>query len=456
MFAVRGKPETCQDKRKTDRGYEDRYQHYLRQLPEDIRSRRKSGRRPFLAFTSNYDVVLRWDAGAFNVLLEEYLREEPRAEAGDVIHSMQDLARISAYCAMNGLGMNFDITNSAVCETLMDLFDNESSLGGTGAQAAAALSMAGFPVAVQLTDRSREVCGMLNQSDLRVVSGSRLIPVMDGASDETPVYHIILQFSKGDVIRVGGREVEIPLSNRLIFFYDTIHKTVPISGDFLEYLPAHPREVSSLVTAGFDAVIDPGTARERALEIEKMLIALRREDEHIPVYMEGAFYMNPEVKEIFFHTLGHCLSVIGTNEEELADLSRRHGQTVELSDPGAVLAALETMLARYGSGGIILHTKDYALFYGSCPENVDIEKGLTIGCLMSGTRARCGRYGTMEDLEKSLLLPLSPTGLRFREALDSMDVKRRTVLVPSRYMERPRYTIGLGDTFVGGVQTCYD
>lgn len=436
-------------------GYKDRYRSCFEQLPEDIRARKESGRRSFLAFTSNYDVVLKWDAGTFSDLLDEYLKEEPSAKAGDCIRNMEDLARISAYCAMNGLGMNFDVTSVKVCDILMDRFEKESALGGTGAQAAAALSTAGFPVAVQLTDRCRAVCAMLNQSDMRVVRGNSLVPVMEGASDETPVYHIILQFSKGDVIRVGGREIEIPLSNRLIFFYDSIHKIVPIDEDFLEYLPEHAKEVSSLVTAGFDAVIDPGIAKERAEQIKKMVTALHEKEEGVPVYMEGAFYMNPDVKEIFFMTLGRCCAVIGTNEEELADLMKRHGRELDLTNPGDVLDALESMLERYGSKGVILHTKDYALFYGTSPRGADLEKGLTIGCLMSATRARCGRYGTREDLEETLALPLSSEGLRFYSILEQMEKRRETVLVPSRYMERPRYTIGLGDTFVGGVQTCF-
>ena len=176
----------------------------------------------------------------------------------------------------------------------------------------------------------------------------------------------------------------------------------------------------------------------------------------IPVYMEGAFYMNPEVKEILFQTLGPYCTVIGTNEEELADLTRRRSCSVDLADPASVLEALEDMLAWYGPEGVILHTKDYALFYGTCPSGVDMEMGLTVGNLMSATRARCGRYGSMEDLWESLDIPLSAEGLRFFDGIHRVEKKHEAVIVPSRYLERPRYTIGLGDTFVGGVQTCYD
>ena len=298
--------------------YVDRYAAYLEQLPGDILSEKKSGKRTFLAFTSNYDVVLKWDADVFNDLLDQYLEGEPCAKAGDRIRDMGDFARIAAWCAMNGLGMNFDITDVRVCDLLMERFESESSLGGTRAQGAAALSTVGFPVAVQLTDRSHEVCAMLNQSDMRMVRGEELIPVMEGASPEDPVYHIILQFAKGDVIRVHGQKMVIPLSNRLIFFYDTIHKTVPISEDYLRFLPSHPQMISSLVVAGFDAIVDPEVAKERMGQIRQMLIRLKESDGTIPVSLEGAFYMNPEVKEIFFGMLGRECSVIGTNEEELA------------------------------------------------------------------------------------------------------------------------------------------
>ena len=86
---------------------------------------------------------------------------------------------------------------------------------------------------------------------------------------------------------------------------------------------------------------------------------------------------------------------------------------------------------------------------------VDIEMGLTLGNLMSGTRARIGKYGTKEDCRKSLELGLSRIGLEFAERLSHIQRKHTAVLVPSRYMEKPRYTIGLGDTFVAGMQLCF-
>jgi ADP-dependent phosphofructokinase/glucokinase len=47
-------------------------------------------------------------------------------------------------------------------------------------------------------------------------------------------------------------------------------------------------------------------------------------------------------------------------------------------------------------------------------------------------------------------LPLSPAGVAFAERLARMKTKKSAYMVPSRYMERPKCTIGLGDTFMAG------
>ncbi|MEI3175440.1 MAG: hypothetical protein V8S96_02510 [Lachnospiraceae bacterium] len=74
---------------------------------------------------------------------------------------------------------------------------------------------------------------------------------------------------------------------------------------------------------------------------------------------------------------------------------------------------------------------------------------------MSGTRARIGKYGTQEECRGSLSLSLSPTGPAFDDRLEQLPLKKQAVLVPSRYLEHPKYTIGLEYTFVSGVHTCF-
>ncbi len=436
--------------------YQDKYEAYLDQIPGDIRRCRETGRRHVFGYTSNYDVVLKWDVDVYNKILEEFLKEEPSAEAGDTMDTMEDFARISSYCLMKGIGANFDITSVEVCQYLQSHFESEPALGGTCAQGAAALAALGFPMVAQLTDKCREVCSMMDAAGMQVVKGDKLVPIMEGASDEPPVYHMILQFSKDDKILIHGKEYAVPLSNRLILFYDKIHKTVPIDPCFFDYWNRHAEDVSSYLASGFDAVIDTAVMEERLEQICGHMEIMRKKNPDFVFYLEGAYYMNPEVKELLFKKLAPYADIVGTNEEELVAQNERYGIHTDIEDLASVIQGTQALLDRYGAGGVVLHTKDYSLYYGKEWKGIDIEKGLTIGNLMSGTRARIGKYGTIEECRESLALSLSPTGLAFHERLEQLELDKQAVLVPSRYLEHPKYTIGLGDTFVSGVHTCFE
>ncbi len=126
-----------------------------------------------------------------------------------------------------------------------------------------------------------------------------------------------------------------------------------------------------------------------------------------------------------------------------------------MDDLNSVLLGMESIIDRYLVKGIIMHTKDYSMYYGNHIQGVDIEKGLTLGNLLSGTRARTGLYGSQKDCSESLVLELSRTGLAFEEKLKSIELKRCACIVPSRYMEHPRCTIGLGDAFAAGMQLSF-
>ena len=143
------------------------------------------------------------------------------------------------------------------------------------------------------------------------------------------------------------------------------------------------------------------------------------------------------------------------NEEELVDLTKKKEHPVDKDDIESILSGLDYLLELYPVKGIVMHSKDYALYYGEHREDVDLEMGLTLGNLMSGTRARVGHYGTQEECRESLQLELSPTGVEFADRISKINLKHTAILVPSRYMEKPKYTIGLGDTFVAGMQMCF-
>ena len=435
--------------------YIDRYQEYLQLIPDKIRRCEETGRRAVLAYASNLDVLVRWNCESFNRFLAEYLKEEPSFQEGDEIASEEDLARILSYFVIHGLGGEVDITSRKVIDVLTEYFDVEYGLGGTCAQGAAALGSMGIPVLVHITDCSKDVIRQMSGIRIEAVKHGRAVPVETCVSGEEALCHFIVQFTKDDVIRVFGKEYKVRLSNRLIMGYDTVHKVLPVEEEFLAYCEKNAKDICSYDISGFNAVTDRKIMQER---LERLAVHYRSVKEKNPdcrIYFESAHFINNEIREYTYQTLAEVIDIMGMNEEELVDLTRTRGYAVDKDSLDSILKGLEELIKVYPVHGFVVHSKDYALYFGKDMPGTDIEQGLTLGNLVSGTRARTGRYGSVSDCRETLKLELSGTGLAFAKELEGYHLPYKVVLVPSRYMEKPATTIGLGDSFVAGMQICF-
>lgn len=435
--------------------YEDKYEIYLKEVPADIVRCKRLNKHPVFGYTSNLDVLLKWDVNAFNRLLEDFPALDLMEDVGDRIGSMFDFARVFGHCAVTGQGGGGYILDGSVCARLEEIFKSNYGLGGTCAQGTMAMAAMGIPLVVHITDRSKEVCAYMEDEHIKFVGEQGLISAAQAASEEPPLRHMILQFNKGDIIRVHGCEYRIPASNRLIMDFDEIHKIVPIDEIFLEYCEDHAQNMTSYNVSGFNAIVDPDIAEERISRLCRHYKNIKELNPDCMIYFEGAHYFNHEVKNYVFKQSASCVDIIGMNEEELVDITIKLGHKADVSDLDSIINSLDRLIDVFGMHGICMHTKDYSLYYGNDLGTVNIEKGLTLGNLLSGTRARTGRYGSFDDCKETLKLEISPLGLRFAEQLEKMQLKHFACIVPSRYLESPVCTIGLGDTFVAGVQICF-
>lgn len=435
--------------------YRDRYAEYHQNLPQDAERVKASGARIILGYTSDLDVVLDWNDEVFADLLSTYLHEEPSTRTGDVIDSMEAFSRVVSYYMIHGLGGEIDITNIEVCEYLEKRFHTGYALGGTCAQGAAALNAVGFPVIAHITDRSKEVCRLMSGEGLDTVTREGVAPMMQSATSELPVRHMILQYPKGATITSNGKCYHAPVSNRLIMDFDTIHKAMPVDPWFYDYCEKQARQILVYCISGLNGIIDERVMSEKVDELIRHYQTVKQGNPDCMIYLEGACYLNPELKNLVFDRLSSVVDLYGMNEEELVEHAERFGQKTDKEDLSSVLIALRLLLEKYPVRGIVLHTKDYAMYFGQKLANCDIEKGLTIGNLMAATRARTGRYGSYEDCRETMNLALSAEGIRFVEALSQEKLEEQVCIVPSRYMEHPKYTIGLGDTFMAGCLTAF-
>jgi ADP-dependent phosphofructokinase/glucokinase len=430
--------------------YTDRYPVLFDALKMDLSTHLQSKKRFVFGYTSDLDVVLDWDQDAFNRMVADRLKEVPSVKDGDVIETVDDLSRILGYYMLHGLGGEVDITNQAICDYLEKTFKHQYGLGGTGAQGAAAMSAVGFPVLVHITDKSKPVCELMNTKGTMVVGAKGEMPIMQAATDELPVRHIIMQYPKDADIPIGEHIHKVPVSNRLIMDYDQIHKRLPVDEAFKTYLEEKAKDILAYSISGFNAIIDSNIMAHHAKELKAHYKKIKTINPDVIIYLEGAYYLNSDVKNLVFEKLAASIDILGMNEEELVDHTQKHGVVTDKDDLSSVIKGLDLLLDIYPAKAIVMHTKDYSMFYGEKIESLDCEKGLTLGNLMSGTRARIGAYGKIDDLAETLNVPLSEKGVEFANLIKNQAFKRHIELVPSRYLENPKFTIGLGDTFMAG------
>lgn len=436
--------------------YKDKYEFYLSQVSSDIDRARNSDTALVIGYTSNLDIILEWNVDAYNRLLEKYfVTDNVYYNKGERICSLNDFARITAYFMIHGMGGEIDAETFEMVEILKQYFNTRNMLGGTCAQSAAALGAVGMPALIHLTDQCREVCEFLNYAGLEVVTSKGRHCVMETEFTMPPAIHLILQFSKGDVIKVKGVEYKLPLSNRLILDCEMIQKTVPISSCFFDYCEKNASDIRSYSVSGLNAIIDKNILKERILQLYWHLTIVKDKNPDCMVYFESAHYLSNEMRRLVYLFMLKVTDILGMNEEELMDFGDNSGVIIEKASLASVIKGLDHMLTVYPLMGIVLHTKDYAMYYGQKLVGIDIEKGITMGNLMSATRAKTGKYGSLQDCNGSLDLGFSKIGLAFYDQLQKMRLRYTAVLVPSRYIENPECTIGLGDTFTAGVQICF-
>lgn len=436
---------------------EDRYQVYLNRIPVLAEQKRRlPDHTPVMGFTSDLDVLLHWDVEIYNRLLDQYLKAPPAVAPGETISSLEDFARISCGHIIQGLGGAYEVSDGWVCEHLRELFSDESAPGGACAQAAATIGALGLPVNIHITDTSREVCQLLNYPGVTGVRDGKKVCMGSLATDMPPIYHVILQFDKGDVVRFFDQEVVIPHSNRLIVHCDPVHMVMPLQEGFFRYWELAEERPSSFVVSGFDSVVDDTIINEKLDRVTTFLRRLHRRSPETVLFLEGAFYIRSHIKDLVFSRLSPFMDIISMNEEELAaQLQRLHRPVGDLDQLEGIIRSLEELLQAFPAKGAILHTRNFSLYYGQQLPGVDIAFGLTMGNLTAGTRARIGSYGTRQQLRETIRVPLSPMGLALCRQAEAYTGPNTLVVVPSRLMEHPKFTIGLGDAFLAGVQICF-
>lgn len=435
---------------------EEKFQKAYYSLEKNIESRNKKEQLTAMGYTSNLDLLCDFQVDKLNELLAEYMSGEDltKMKPAKMIRTMQELLETVVYYCINGIGGEADVEDP---ELVKSSFSFKNGMGGTAVQAAMALAQIGGKTLVHLTDDSKEVCELLHSSYIHVVLGNGELGFTDQVVSHNPQEtHFIVQFKKGDQVRLGEQVIAIPCSNRLILTKNTVNEYLPLWEPYFKWIEQNAKHVTSNVLSSFNSILEKEVLKDRLQYVKNHVEIYRRNNPDGIVYFEDAHYHNEEVRRLCVETLYPCVDILSMNEEELQyTLKEMYGYDVDIDDIYSCIDGVEFLLDKFHiKKGVIVHTKDYAMFVGDS-ENIDIENGLMYGMIMATAKASHGNYGTKEQIRQVLELRVSEKGLSNLKKVEERGYGSRVILVPTKYIDKPKYTIGLGDSFTGGVQMCF-
>lgn len=436
--------------------FSEKYNGALEALLGEIKRRRNDGIYTAMGYTSNLDILCDFRIEKLNELLEEYERGNDlnAMQAAKLITDKKELLETIVYYCRNGIGGEVDIKEP---ELVKEVFDCKNAMGGTAAQAALALAAIGGTSLIHLTDDSQEVCSQLESEYVRVVLDDGELSGAGRVQGKNPQEcHFIIQFQKGDVIVLGEQRCVIPCSNRLILTKNTVNEFLPFYRPYFEWIEEHAEKVSTNVLSSFNCILDSGILKERLLDLKEHIKRYHEKNPEGIVYFEDAHYHSYEIRSLCVETLYPEVDILSMNEEELSyTLNEMYGIKTDVDDMESCIEGVEYLNRRFEIPcGIIVHTKDYSMYVGK-KLTADIESGLMYGNIMATAKAMAGGYGNIRQIQEVLKLPLSPKGCKWRQKVLDGPYRDRVVLVPTRYIDKPKFTIGLGDSFTGGVQMCF-
>ena len=389
------------------------YSEAFARLEEVVEARKSRGIYPALGYTSNLDLLCNFRVSVLNELIARHLPGLTRADLKIPawIESLEDLLVAVAYFCVHGIGGEVEIADG---EILKEHFAWVPGVGGTGVQAAKAL-----------------------------------------AAIHPQEVHYIIQFRKGDVVELGEEKIPVPASNRLIVTKVTVNKILPFSERYFRYVEENAGSISSNVISSFNVILDQEIAAERLEYVKAHVEEYRRKNPRGIVFFEEAHYHSQSIRRLCAETIYSVADILSLNEEELQSLLAMYGFPKKADGILERVEGAKFLRERLGvRRGIIVHTKDYSMYAGDELE-ANIEMGLAYGNLLATAKAVHGTYGTREQIRELLKLEESERGLEARRRVHERGLEKEAVVVPTKYIDKPKYTIGLGDSFVAGVQLCF-
>lgn len=377
------------------------------------------------------------------------------------VEDLQDLAEALCYSVSNGLALEV-ICSPRVIRFLEEAGGYTPRAGGQVPTVARLLSDFGAERVLVHPDRFNwEVASLFQGSRARVplvIRGNpERVPAWEFYWACEPEVHYMLEYPVG--LAFGGPPA--PRANRLIAAPTT---QIQFHREWERALPEASRACDVFFLAGLNHM---GEAYEEAFRrVREHIRTAKGANPSLVVHLEITSMPDLRKREAVLQEIVPLVDSLGANEAELADLAFVLGlprwEAVR-KEPHQQVRALQ-LLRALGPDRVHLHTQGHYMVLSSTPPP-RVRRSLLFAALAGAARAQSGASPRPEDLKAVAEVPLAAGGLRALDAVaDALGLRGKArrvlredgwveeenlVMVPSRLVSRPAFTVGLGDIISG-------
>lgn len=312
------------------------------------------------------------------------------------------------------------VASPEVLKWLDDAFGtpDEKRLGGQAALMAAQLSELGAKACLYPANLSVDQAKLIPENVCVPVADKKklkLLKPLKAARPEDPTQTSwIFEFSRGQVLEVGGERIECPRQNRLIVAYPSKY-TAAFKPDMEPLLPKLAKLVDVLLVSGYHA-LDAKTAKKDLKTITSQLQKMRKSNKKLQVHYEYVPYEDDAVGKAALKALSGVIDSMGLNEVELVGVLKmlgfkKNAQDIEKHECAETLyEGAAAILEKLKLHRVHVHSLGYNVLVVSKKTDAENARdGGLFGSVAATVKSMTGKL-SQAALSKDALLKISETG----------------------------------------------
>jgi len=435
------------------------------------------------AFNANIDAVIKLSGKDIEKLINnaDIDQSELLSENITIIHTQQDALRGLVNCFINGIAEEWLIENKEVFYWLQEnLGYDKLQMGGQGGIVANVMAVCGVNnVFVHCASLGEEQASLfLDLPNLVSVDEDGNVNKATSIvrKNDIPLIHWIIEFDKGDVITIDGKEFVCPKSNRFIATYDPLNFKLHIDDSFAKCLSNESISYDYIILSGYQMLqqeLSDKTLGTDKIAASKEIISnwMNSNTNHV-VHLEMASTQDTVIRKNLLDHLATQVDSIGFNERELIDLLEVIGEdelAKKCEENTNSVNLFEGMLKIFeytNCPRIQLHmfglyvTLQQKEFKITPEQNL---KGMQLAAVIAAAKAGTGAIDKQEALLWAKDLEVSDVGLNeLQELSNFIDKGNKTtsfmetgifstpefdlIAVPTILIDKPVTLVGMGDT----------